>query len=327
MVEGVDCFIDLELEKELFYEGAPAPDTLAPGDTVTYMITIENRTFQADSLPLNATGVIVNDDLPAGLTYLSSTATLGSYDPVSGDWDVDFLRNGRMDTLWIEVRLDTATTVYNLAEITAHEENDIDSDPNNSGGTPTEDDEAEETIAVGKFDLALKKEVFSPGPFQGGDDVTFEITVYNQGSFDASNVVIHDYIPAGLVLFTDSNWNEISPQVAADTIAFLGREDSTKLYITLRIHSSFTGQLINNAEIVAADGGIDEDDPLSNTNDGTSNELATDNEINDNGHGTPGSSDLPSDEDDYDPAVIQVACKEEICIPVDIKITKKRGSR
>ena len=105
-------------------------------------------------------------------------------------------------------------------------------------------DTCEMTILPLSFDLALKKEVLTPGPFQGGDDVTFEITVYNQGSFDASNVVIHDYIPTGLTL-NDNSWNEVSPQVAEDNIAFLGREDSTKLYITLRIYSSFAGQLIN----------------------------------------------------------------------------------
>ena len=173
---------------------------MTPGDTVTYLITIENRTLQGDSLPLDATGVIVNDDLPAGLTYLSAASTLGTYDSVTGDWNIGFLRNGRMDTLRIEVRLDTATTIYNLAEITALEEDDIDSNPNNAGPNPTEDDEADQTITVGKFDLALKKEVLSTGPFKGGDDVIFEITVYNQGSFDASNVVVHDYVPNGLRL-------------------------------------------------------------------------------------------------------------------------------
>jgi len=316
-VEGVDCFVDLELDKALFYNGTPAPDTLTPGDTVTYMIIIENRTMLPDTIPLDANGVVVNDDLPAGLTYLSSSSTLGTYDPITGDWNIGFFRNGRIDTLLIDVRLDTATTVYNLAEVTEHEEDDIDSDPDNSGSSPSEDDEADETIAVGVFDLALKKEVLSPGPFQGGDDVTFEITVYNQGSFDASNIVIHDYIPTGLKL-NDSNWNETTPQVAEDAIAFLGRGDSTSLFITMRIYSSFSGQLINNAEIVSGDGGIDEDSPLSNTNDGTTNELATNNNLDDDGSGTPGTMDLPSDEDDYDPALIEVECPDPACLPVQV---------
>ena len=117
----------------------------------------------------------------------------------------------------------------------------------------------------------------------------------------------------------------IRDRVAADTITFLGGGDSTKLQITLKIYSSFSGNLINNAEIVSADGGIDEDDPLSNTNDGTSNELATDNELNDDDPGTPGTSDLSGDEDDYDPAFIQVECPEPVCLPVQVEI--RRGSK
>ena len=116
----------------------------------------------------------------------------------------------------------------------------------------------------------------------------------------------------------DTNWDEISAQVAADTISSLIGGDSTSLFITLRIHSSFSGNLINNAEIVSADGGIDEDSPLTNTNDGSSNELATDNNVNDDGPNTPGTGDLPSDEDDYDPALIQVECPDPACLLIQV---------
>ena len=105
-----------------------------------------------------------------------------------------------------------------------------------------------------------------------------------------------------------------------NSIPFLGSGDSTSLFINLTIDSNFiVGEIINNAEIVAADGGIDEDDPLSNTNDGTTNELATDNNIDDDGQNTPGTTDLPSDEDDYDPALIMIDCREPAQIPQFIR--------
>ncbi len=176
-------------------------------------------------------------------------------------------------------------------------------------------------VIIETFDVALKKEVLSPGPFQGGDDVTYEITVYNQGTATATNLVINDYIPSGMAL-NDTNWNEVSPQVATSTITTLAPGDSTILYITMRIFSSFSGNLVNSAEIVAADGGIDEDSPLSNTNDGSTNELATDNNINDDGSNTPGTADLASDEDDYDPALIQVECAAPECLPIQIQVNQ-----
>ena len=119
-ITGQECFIDLELEKGLLFEGGPAPATLLLCDTVTYVITVENRTLQSDSLPLDATGVSVHDGLPTGLTYLSSTSTNGMYDPVTGQWNVGFLRNGRTDTLLIQTKLDSATTIYNIAEVDGH---------------------------------------------------------------------------------------------------------------------------------------------------------------------------------------------------------------
>ena len=50
------------------------------------------------------------------------------------------------------------------------------------------------------------------------------------------------------------------------------------------------------------------DDDLSNTNDGTNPELSSDDDINDDREGTPGTEDNPNDEDDYDPAFVDVDC-------------------
>ena len=57
---------------------------------------------------------------------------------------------------------------------------------------------------------------------------------------------------------------------------------------------------------------------MATTNDGSSNELATDNNVDDDGNGTPGTSDLPGDGDDYDPALIQVECPDPKCLPIQV---------
>jgi len=171
------------------------------------------------------------------------------------------------------------------------------------------------------FDLALKKTVAVPGAYEPGTDVIFDIRVYNQGSVDASQIEIRDYIPTGLRL-NDSNWDAVGmTQVAVDTIPFLAAGDSTDLTITLRISSGFrsaTGNLVNNAEITSALGGMDSDSDLSIQNDGSTNELATDNDINDDYANAPGTTDNAADEDDYDAAQINVNCPTPICLPVTI---------
>ncbi len=52
------------------------------GDTVSFIVTV------GDNGPGDATGVAVQDPLPAGLTFDSATATAGSYDSTSGTWNV-----------------------------------------------------------------------------------------------------------------------------------------------------------------------------------------------------------------------------------------------
>lgn len=55
---------------------------------------------------------------------------------------------------------------------------------------------------TGTFDLALRK-VISPNqqlPVSEGSDITFTITVFNQGAVDAYNIEVVDYIPTELTL-------------------------------------------------------------------------------------------------------------------------------
>jgi uncharacterized repeat protein (TIGR01451 family) len=80
-------------------------DLLMPneGEIVTYTVTVTNNG------PIDATGVTVADTLPAGLTYSSHSATLGSYVPASGRWDVGALGISASHTLDILATVDPGT--------------------------------------------------------------------------------------------------------------------------------------------------------------------------------------------------------------------------
>ncbi len=75
----------------------------AEGDTVTYTITVTNLG------PRTATGVEITDELPSRVSYVSASATQGSFDSTTGVWTVGSLAEGASATLSITVRVNGRT--------------------------------------------------------------------------------------------------------------------------------------------------------------------------------------------------------------------------
>ena len=119
--------IDLSLTKTVDF---PAP---VLGDTVTFTLTVSNDG------PSAATGVVATDSLPSGLTYVSSAASQGSYDSVSGLWSIGSLSIGQSVSLSIDAAVDTVDAVVNVTQIAAADQLDLDSVPGN--GVASEDDQ------------------------------------------------------------------------------------------------------------------------------------------------------------------------------------------
>ena len=82
------------------------------GDTITYTVTV------TDNGPNNATGVTVQDLLPAGLTFVSATASEGSYDSGTGIWNVGNVNLATAETLAIQATVTAANYSMNAATIT-----------------------------------------------------------------------------------------------------------------------------------------------------------------------------------------------------------------
>ncbi|MBP7699877.1 MAG: DUF11 domain-containing protein [Saprospiraceae bacterium] len=178
------------------------------------------------------------------------------------------------------------------------------------------------------FDLALKKVVTASGPFAIGADVTFAITVYNQGNVPAYNVEITDYIPTGMSL-NDAAWTASGANATYALAGPIAAGDSTTVNITLTVDSAPTAgsSYINWAEISAADDDTDSTNTpptdVDSTPDGTNfnqsgetNDLLDDNIVDQNGL-------TGGDEDDHDPAeiIITIPCPNPPCTP--LVITKR----
>ncbi|MGD8977466.1 MAG: hypothetical protein PVG91_07650, partial [Gammaproteobacteria bacterium] len=105
---------------DLFVVKTADPTTVEEFGTVVFTIALDNNG------PNDASGVVLNDTLPAGLTYVSHTASAGSYDTGSGDWTVGTLANGDSAQLSITVTGDSLGTFTNTVAVSALDQGDPD---------------------------------------------------------------------------------------------------------------------------------------------------------------------------------------------------------
>ncbi|HUG71519.1 MAG TPA: DUF11 domain-containing protein, partial [Pirellulaceae bacterium] len=227
-------------------------------DHVTFTVTVSNAG------PDSATGVAVLDLLPTGMTFVSSTPSQGSYVNSTGVWTVGTIANGSNATLQIVASVDSAPAKTNVAQVSAADQTDADSIPNNN--VATEDDQASVTLTPQDADLSLTKTVDDATP-TSGQQVTFTVTVSNAGPSSATNVVVQDSLPAGLTFVSSTpsqgTFNNATGQWAVGTIANGG---SATLQIVAAVTTS--GAKTNIAQVRS----VDQNDPDSTPNNNVASE-------------------------------------------------------
>lgn len=130
-------YADLSLTKSVS-NAAPAS-----GTSIDYVLSVTN----AGASTLTATGVTVQDTLPAGFIFTSASG-FGSYNSTTGVWTVGSIPAGTTRTLTITgtVAASAGASVTNIAEISASSAFDPDSTPGN--GAAGEDDSDSATFTV-----------------------------------------------------------------------------------------------------------------------------------------------------------------------------------
>ena len=342
------CY-DLALAKTVNTGVTPGP--YAPGDAVQFTIELTNQGTRTaydisvvDYIPTGLTSVDV----------LEATASSGVViDNGGGSFTLDELASGRFyDSRIFQFTIDAAfmgTTILNAAEISGFFKDaagtvaaaDEDSTPDNMNDEdgagaeltnndvitdvddgalqdddPIEDDYDPEQITINQtFDLALTKVESSTGPYVPGSNTVFTITVYNQGTLDATAINITDYIPTdmsytatgstasgALTTVDGATANLTNNGDGTFVLDALGFGDEVSFDIGLMIASDFMGTSITNyAEIVSATNGlgqVDEDDDLATTGPGNA-PTETNDDVND-------APDNGADQDDFDPETITV---------------------
>jgi uncharacterized repeat protein (TIGR01451 family) len=207
------------------------------GTNVTFTITVTNAG------PNDATGVVISDVLPLGLNYVSSTASQGSYNDVTGLWTVGAITHGTAQTLTITATATLPGDVTNTASVSASDQHDP-NPANNSSGT---------TINGQSADVQVVKTVDNANPVRG-DTVTFTITATNNGPSNATGIAITDALPAGLVFVSatpsQGSYTSGTGVWAVGNLAATGPAATATLAIVATVNTD--GGFTNTASITAA---------------------------------------------------------------------------
>ncbi len=197
---------------DLLIAKVDTPDPVAPGANISYAISLTNNG------PSTASNVQWSDALPAGTTFVSlaqpggwtcTTPAVGTNGTVTCS-NALMVPGTEAFTLVVRVAPSTAesTAISNTVNVASST-----TDPS----TGNESGSAQTTVGAASADLAITK-VDTPDPVTPGTNLTYTITVTNNGPSDASTVQLSDTLPAGTTfvsLSSPGGWSCTTPAVGA----------------------------------------------------------------------------------------------------------------
>jgi uncharacterized repeat protein (TIGR01451 family) len=218
--------VDLEIVKTAD-DAAPAP-----GDTVVFTLTVTNQG------PAVATGVVVTDTLPAGLTYGSNdcgAAFAGS----TLTWTIGALAHLASVTCHLTVTIDAGPppVIINFATVDGNE-----FDPQISDNT------AYAVLMVPVADLQIQKTADVTNPLPGGT-VVFTLTVANQGPDGATGVIVIDTLPAGLSYGSNDCGAAFASPTLTWAIGDLANLAWATCHLSVTVDAGASGAIVNTAAV------------------------------------------------------------------------------
>jgi uncharacterized repeat protein (TIGR01451 family) len=226
-----------------------SPDPVRVGVPLHYTLTVGNTG------PNIATGIVLTDTLPPGVTFQSSNpgAPICSHASGSVTCDLGNLRNLDSTSVTIVVIPTTAGVITNMAEVRA---NEPDPDPADNMATATTQVNAAADLEVSKGD--------DPDPVIAGENLTYTLTVTNHGPSDATGIVVTDTLPPGVTFQSSTPDTPTCTHVGNSVTCNLGNLDSsaqTQVTIQTKVDSSTQGALANSASVTG-----NESDPNGDNN-------------------------------------------------------------
>jgi uncharacterized repeat protein (TIGR01451 family) len=259
---------DVGITKAAFMNDGTTPVTnpLAIGDTFIYRLIVTNQG------PSAATGVVVSDTLPAGMTVVAPvpggcTPGAGSVGPITIRCTLGTVAPGAPVTLDLHVTVRAAaspSTPTNTATVST-----ATLDPN------TTNNSASASVGVGQVaNLALLKSV-SPQTANVGDLVTYTFAVSNDISIGEAGGapaglattagVVTDTLPTGLQFVSSTTGCTAAAGTVTCPVTPVAQGNIVTVSVTARVTSAGAGTTAQNTASVATVGGIPDFNPADNT--------------------------------------------------------------
>jgi uncharacterized repeat protein (TIGR01451 family) len=214
------------------------------GATVNYTVTVSALG------PATSTGVVASDTLPSGLTFVSATATKGSYASSTGLWTIGDMGASSTATLNIAatVTASAGAQVVNTATV-SESSSSTDSNPGNNTASTTI------TVAGGGTtvyaDISVTKSVDNANP-AAGSTVRYLVTATALGPAASTFVDVHDLLPAGLSLLNATTSQGLYNLGTGDwNIGTLASNATATLVMAVTIDGRMGGQTIVNTATIS----------------------------------------------------------------------------
>src|ERR1700676_2416199 len=210
----------------------------AGGPTFSYLITVTNNG------PSVATGVTLTDTLPAGVTFSSVVANQGT---CTGTTTVTCalgtLANSASTQVAILVNPVTAGTVVNTATVASNVTDPVPA--NNSSSASVQ------ITSATTADLALTKTA-APNPVPVGANLTYTLTVKNNGPAAATSVTLTDTLPAG-VTFVSATPSSACTGTTTITCNLGSLANAATVTVTIIVKPTAIGAITNTAHVTATE--------------------------------------------------------------------------
>ncbi|MCI0615146.1 PQQ-dependent sugar dehydrogenase, partial [bacterium] len=230
------------------------PDPVFQNTTLTYTLTVTNNG------PKTANSVVLIDELPASVTFISSSNGNCVHNNGIVTCNLNNMNNGASIQFTIDVMPTALGPIDNYAIVSANE--------NDPDATDNSDTETTQVIPLTGTELALTKSD-SADPIDIGANLTYTIQVTNNGPEDATGVTVTDTLP-GSVTFVSASPG--CSEASGTVTCVIGNLDAgSNVSVQIDVIPTQAGAISNTATVTG-----NESDPFPANNSDTEDTLVTD---------------------------------------------------